>query len=146
MIKTYSAKPTEVTRNWYVIDAAGMTLGRLATVVATHLTGKNKPMYTAHIDCGDNVVVINAAQIVVTGNKLADKKYYRHSKYPGGLTEVSLENMLATHPERVIEQAVKGMLPKNRLQAERCKRLKVYAGADHPHEAQNPQSIGVTNG
>jgi large subunit ribosomal protein L13 len=146
MIKTYSAKPTEVVRDWYVADAAGMTLGRLATVVATHLTGKNKPMYTTHIDCGDNVVVINAAQIVVTGNKLADKKYYRHSKYPGGITEMSLARLLETHPERVIEQAVKGMLPKNRLQADRCKRLKVYAGADHPHDAQNPQLIGATNG
>lgn len=146
MTKTYSAKPSEITRQWYVVDAAGMTLGRLATVVATHLTGKHKPMYTTHIDCGDTVVVINAAQITVTGNKLTDKKYYRHSGYPGGIKEVSLERQLATKPERVIEQAVKGMLPKNRLQAARLVRLKVYAGAEHPHAPQNPVTLGVTNG
>ncbi len=146
MMKTYSAKPSEVTRNWYVVDAAGMTLGRLATIVAVQLTGKNKPMYTTHIDCGDNVVIINAAKIVVTGNKLADKMYYRHSGYPGGLKETNLEKVMATHPERAIESAVKGMLPKNRLQADRMKRLKVYAGADHPHAPKNPVTLGVTNG
>jgi large subunit ribosomal protein L13 len=145
-MKTYSIKTAEVTREWYVIDASNMTLGRLATLVATQLIGKHKPTYTPHIDGGDNVVVINAAAVQVTGNKLADKIYYRHSGYPGGLTEISLEKMLATHPERVIEHAVSGMLPKNRLQAPRMKRLKVYAGAEHPHEPQSPKPLGVTNG
>lgn len=143
MMKTYSAKPSEVTRNWYVVDAAGMNLGRLATVLATHLTGKNKPMYTPHIDCGDNVVVINASKVTVTGNKLTEKKYYRHSGYPGGIKEVSLEKQLTTHPERVIQHAVAGMLPKNRLQAERLKRLKVYGGAEHPHAPQNPVTLEI---
>jgi large subunit ribosomal protein L13 len=146
MMKTYSAKPTEVTRDWYIVDAAGQTLGRLATLIATHLTGKHKAMYTTHIDCGDNVVVINAAQIVVTGNKLQDKKYYRHSGYPGGIKEVSLEKMMATHPERAITNAITGMLPKNRLQAERLKRLKVYAGAEHPHAPQSPKTLGGPRG
>lgn len=145
-MKTYSAKPREVTRAWHVVDATDLPLGRLATVVATYLTGKTKPMYTAHIDCGDNVVVINAAQIVVTGNKLEAKKYYRHSGYPGGIKEVTLEKVMQTHPERAIEQAVKGMLPKNRLQADRMKRLKVYASAEHPHGPQNPQPLGVKHG
>jgi large subunit ribosomal protein L13 len=142
-MKTYSAKPTEVNRDWYIVDADGMTLGRMATVIATRLTGKHKPMYTAHIDCGDNVVVINASKIVVTGNKLADKKYYRHSGYPGGIKETNLEKLMATHPERAIEYAVKGMLPKNRLQDPRMKRLKVYAGAEHPHAPQSPKPLGV---
>jgi large subunit ribosomal protein L13 len=146
MIKTYSAKPAEITRDWYVVDAADQTLGRLATLIATHLTGKHKAMYTAHIDCGDNVVVINAAKIVVTGNKLADKKYYRHSGYPGGIKETSLAQVMASHPERALESAVQGMLPKNRLQAERMKRLKVYATAEHPHAAQSPQTLGGTHG
>lgn len=145
-MKTYSAKPSEVTHEWYLIDAADQTLGRLATQIATYLIGKHKPVYTAHIDCGDNIVVINAAQIKVTGNKLADKKYYRHSGYPGGIKEVNLEKLMQTHPERAIEYAVKGMLPKNRLQAERLKRLKVYTTAEHPHNPQNPQTLGVTNG
>lgn len=146
MMKTYSAKPKEVTRDWYIVDAGGQTLGRLATVVATHLMGKHKAMYTTHIDCGDNVVIINAAQIVVTGNKLQDKKYYRHSGYPGGIKEVSLEKMMATHPDRAITNAIAGMLPKNRLQAERLKRLKVYAGAEHPHAPQSPKKLGGPRG
>jgi large subunit ribosomal protein L13 len=146
MMKTYSAKPIEVTHEWYVVDASGQTLGRLATLIATRLTGKHKPMYTTHIDCGDNVVVINAAQIVVTGNKLADKKYYSHSGYPGGIKEVSLERVMQTHPERAIEAAVKGMLPKNRLQAPRLARLKVYAGSEHPHAGQLPKPLGVNHG
>jgi large subunit ribosomal protein L13 len=142
-MKTYSAKASEINRDWYVVDAAGMTLGRLATVIATHLIGKHKPTYTAHMDGGDNVVVINAAQIQVTGNKLADKKYYRHSGFPGGLTEISLEDQLAKHPTRVIEHAVRGMLPKNRLLDPRMKRLKVYATAEHPHAPQSPKPLGV---
>jgi large subunit ribosomal protein L13 len=145
-MKTYSAKASEINRDWYVVDAAGMTLGRLATVIATHLIGKHKPTYTAHMDGGDNVVVINAAQIQVTGNKLADKKYYRHSGFPGGLTEISLEDQLAKHPTRVIEHAVRGMLPKNRLLDPRMKRLKVYATlfrSPRPHAPQSPKPLGV---
>ena len=145
-MKTYSAKPTDVKREWYVVDASGMSLGRLATIIAHHLMGKHKPMYTTHIDTGDNVVVINAAQITVTGNKMIDKKYYRHSGYPGGIKEVSLEKLHQTRPEQVIINAVKGMLPKNRLQAERLKRLKVYAGSEHPHAPQSPVTLGVNNG
>jgi large subunit ribosomal protein L13 len=146
MMKTYSAKAGEVTRNWYVVDAANMNLGRLATTIATRLIGKHKPMYTPNIDAGDNVIVVNAAKITVTGNKLSDKKYYRHSGYPGGIKETSLEKLMQTHPERAIQQAVKGMLPKNRLQAPRMARLKVYAGAEHPHAPQNPVTLGETNG
>ncbi len=146
MMKTYSAKPSEVTRNWYVVDAANMNLGRLATTIAIHLMGKHKPMYTTHIDCGDNVVVINAGAITVTGNKLADKKYYRHSGYHGGITETTLERMLQDHPERPIQNAVAGMLPKNKLHAERMKRLKVYAGSEHPHDPQSPKPLGATHG
>lgn len=145
-MKTYSAKPADVTRQWYIVDAANMNLGRLATVIARHLTGKHKPIYTTHIDCGDNVVVINAENITVTGSKLTEKKYYHYSGYPGGIKETSLETQLKTHPERVITAAVKGMLPKNRLQADRLKRLKVYAGAEHPHAPQSPVSLGAHNG
>ncbi len=146
MMKTYSAKPSEVTRQWYIVDAKGMNLGRLATLIATHLMGKHKPMYTTHIDCGDSVVVINAAAITVTGNKLADKKYYRHSGYPGGIKETTLERLLESHPERPIEHAVAGMLPKNKLHADRMKRLKIYAGADHPHDPQLPKQLGAHHG
>ncbi len=141
MLKTYSAKPTEVTRNWYVVDAAGQTLGRLATQVATKLTGKDKPMYTSHIDCGDFVVVINSDKLVVTGNKLVDKKYYRHTGYPGGIKEISLEAQMAKDSTQVIEHAVSGMLPKNKLRDERLKRLKVYATDRHPHAPQQPKEL-----
>lgn len=143
MNKTYSAKPSEVTRDWYIVDASGQTLGRLATVVATYLTGKHKPMYTAHIDCGDSIVITNAAKIKVTGNKLADKKYYRYSGFPGGITETSLEDQLKKDPTKVIISAVKGMLPKNRLQAPRLERLKVYAAKDHPHAPQQPKELEI---
>lgn len=146
MNKTYSAKPTEVTREWYVVDASTMTLGRLAVMIAKHLIGKHKPMYTAHIDCGDNVVVINAEKVQITGNKLEDKKYYRHSGYPGGIKEISLADQLAKHPTRVVESAVKGMLPKNKLQDPRMGRLKIYAGTEHPHAPQSPKPLGVNNG
>lgn len=145
MNKTYSAKPAEVTRQWYVVDASSMTLGRLATLIAKHLMGKHKAMYTPHIDCGDNVVVINAEKVVVTGNKLADKKYYRHSGYPGGLKEVSLSEQLSKHPNRVIEHAVKGMLPKNKLTSPRLARLKIYAGPQHPHAPQSPKPLEASN-
>ena len=140
-MKTYSAKPVEITHDWYIVDADGMRLGRLATLVANHLIGKHKPTYTPHMEGGDNVVIINAEKITVTGNKLSDKKYYRHSGYPGGLTETNLEKLLATHPTRAIEYAVKGMLPKNRLQAIRMKRLRVFVGPEHPHAPQNPQEL-----
>jgi large subunit ribosomal protein L13 len=145
-MKTYSAKPSEVTRTWYLVDAKDQTLGRLATVVASRLMGKHKPQYTSHIDCGDAVVVINAAQIKVTGNKLEDKKYYRHSGYPGGIRETSLADLLVNDPAKVIQHAVEGMLPKNRLQAGRMVRLKVYATAEHPHGPQSPQALSIKEG
>jgi len=141
--KTYSAKPTDVTRKWYVIDAAEAPLGRVATRVATLLTGKEKPMFTKHIDCGDFVVVINAEQTVVTGKKTTDKMYYRHSNYPGGLTELTFEQVMAKDPTKAIFQAVRGMLPVNKLRDERLKRLKIYAGSEHNHAAQKPETISV---
>jgi large subunit ribosomal protein L13 len=142
-MKTYSAKPTDVTRRWILIDASEAPLGRVATTIATYLTGKNKPMYTAHIDCGDNVVVINAAQLVVTGNKLQDKKYYRYSGFPGGMKEISLADKLEKDPASVIEAAVKGMLPKNKLAADRLARLRVFADENHEHTAQKPEKVSV---
>ncbi|MCL2871094.1 MAG: 50S ribosomal protein L13 [Coriobacteriia bacterium] len=140
-MKTYYAKPGEVQRDWVLVDATDMVLGRLATRVAEILKGKTKPQYTPHIDVGDFVVVINAEKIRLTGNKAADKSYFSHSGYPGGLKEVSFERMLEKHPERIIEKAVKGMLPKNSLGRSMGKKLKVYAGPEHPHVAQNPQAI-----
>lgn len=135
-MKTSSTKGSDIERKWVVVDASGKTLGRLATEVAILLKGKHKPTYCTHLDVGDYVIVINAAKVVVTGNKLAKKAYYRHSQYPGGLKVVKLGEMLESHPTRVIEHAVKGMLPHNRLGAAMLKKLKVYAGAEHPHEAQ----------
>jgi len=140
-VKTYYAKPGEVQRDWVIVDATDMVLGRLATRVAEILKGKTKPQYTPHVDVGDFVIVINAEKIRLTGNKAAAKNYYSHSGYPGGLKEVSFERMLEKHPERIIEKAVKGMLPKNSLGRSMGKKLKVYAGPEHPHEAQNPQLI-----
>lgn len=142
-MKTSSAKSHEIERKWFVIDAQGQTLGRLATRVATVLRGKHKPIYTPHIDCGDYVIVVNADKINVTGQKLDQKMYYRHSGYPGGLKQVSLRRQLQTHPERVIEAAVRGMLPKNRLGRKMFKKLKVYDGPDHPHQAQQPGPLDV---
>lgn len=133
---TYSLKGGDIEKGWRVIDAEGQTLGRLATEVAGLLRGKHKPSYTPHMDMGDSVVVVNATKIRVTGNKLADKTYYRHTGYMGGLKERQLEEMLAKHPERVIELAVRGMLPKNKLGRKQLKHLKVYAGPEHPHQAQ----------
>lgn len=135
-MRTYSTKVSDIERKWHVIDASGKTLGRLATEAAVLLKGKHKPMYTPHLDVGDYVVVVNADKIEVTGKKLTQKIYYRHSNYPGGLKSVSLEKMLETHPTRAVEHAVKGMLPHNRLGAAMFKKLKVYAGAEHPHKAQ----------
>lgn len=145
-MKTYSAKPTDVTRKWYVIDAAEAPLGRLATVVATLLTGKGKPMFTPHIDCGDYVIVINADQLVVTGKKVEDKKYYRHSSYPGSLKEASLREKMAKDSRLVVEHAIRGMLPVNKLRDGRLARLKIYPDGEHQHEAQKPEKISVKEG
>ncbi len=145
-MKTYSAKPTEVTRKWYVIDASTAPLGRLATQVATLLTGKGKPMFTHHIDCGDYVIVINAANLVVTGDKLNKKMYYRHSHYPGGLKESTLSEVMAKDPTYAITRAIRGMLPVNKLRDERLKRLKVYADSEHNHNAQNPEVFELKAG
>ena len=142
-MKTYVATPADRERNWVVVDAAGKTLGRLATQVADALRGKRKPTYTPHVDVGDFVVVINSEKIVVTGNKLANKRYYRHSGYPGGLRSRTLNDMLERRPEEVIRIAVKGMLPRTRLGRAQLRKLKVYAGPDHPHAAQQPQEMEV---
>lgn len=143
-MKTYSAKPSDVTRTWYIIDATGVPIGRLATRIATMLTGKAKPMFTHHIDCGDYVVVVNAAQVAATGKKLQDKIYYRHSNYPGGLKEINLADQLAKDPTAVIIHAVRGMITDNKLRPGRLERLKVYAGAEHPHDPQKPQKVSIS--
>lgn len=140
-MKTYYAKPGGVEREWLLIDATDMVLGRLASEVAQILKGKRKPQYTPHVDTGDFVVIINAEKIRLTGNKAAQKNYYSYSGYPGGLKEVSFQRMLEKHPERIIEKAVKGMLPKNSLGRAMNRKLKVYAGPEHPHEAQKPRQI-----
>ena len=140
-MKTYSAKPGEITREWYLVDADGQTLGRLATQIADTLRGKRKPVYTPHVDTGDFVVVVNAEKIAVTGNKLDQKRYYRHSGYPGGLKSRSLRDQLERRPTEVLRIAVKGMLPKNRLARQQITKLKIYAGPEHPHEAQNPRPL-----
>lgn len=142
-MKTYVPKQGDVTRQWYIVDATGQNLGRLASDIARVLRGKHKPIYTPNADVGDFVVVINAEKVAFTGNKLANKIYYRHSGYPGGLTEMTLEKMLAQHPERVIEKAVRGMLPHNRLGDDMYRKLKVYPGSDHPHAAQQPRDLGA---
>ena len=138
---TYSAKPKDVIRQWYVIDASETPLGRMSTTIAQLLTGKNKTQFTQHIDCGDNVIVINSDNLVVTGNKLTDKKYYRHSQYPGSLKTASLAEKLKSDSREVVRLAVKGMLPKNKLLEDRLKRLKVYKDAEHHHEAQKPKKM-----
>jgi large subunit ribosomal protein L13 len=143
-MKTVFAHSETVKRDWVVIDAAGQTLGRLATEVARRLRGKHKPEYTPNCDTGDYVVVINAAKVAVTGNKLEGKVYYRHTEYPGGLKTTVLGDMLADHPERVIEKAIKGMLPRGPLGYAQFRKLKVYAGAEHPHQAQQPAVISLT--
>ncbi|HEY7421077.1 MAG TPA: 50S ribosomal protein L13 [Gaiellaceae bacterium] len=140
-MKTYSAKPGEVTREWYLVDAEGKTLGRLATQIADTLRGKRKPQYTPHVDTGDFVIVVNADKIQVTGNKLDQKRYYRHSGYPGGLRSRTLREQLERRPTEVLRVAVKGMLPKNRLARQQITKLKIYAGPEHPHEAQNPKPL-----
>jgi large subunit ribosomal protein L13 len=142
-MKTYSAKPADITREWLVIDASEAPLGRVSTEIAQYLIGKKKPMFTQHIDCGDYVIVINADNLVVTGNKLKDKKYYRHSQYPGSLKTTTLEQQMVKDSSAVIIASVKGMLPKNKLIHERLKRLKVYPGIDHNHDAQKPKKVSV---
>jgi large subunit ribosomal protein L13 len=145
-VKTYSAKPSDVARKWYVIDASEAPLGRVATQIATMLTGKDKPMFTKHIDCGDYVVVVNAKDAAVTGNKLDTKMYYRHSHYPGGLKEATMREKQEKDPTFAIIHAVRGMLPVNKLRDERLKRLKVYSGHEHNHEAQKPEKLSVKEG
>ena len=143
MQKTWNAKPGEIERLWYVVDAEGKTLGRLATQIAETLRGKGKPQYTPHVDTGDFVVVVNAEKIAVTGKKLDDKMYYRHSGYPGGLRSRTLREELDRRPTEVLRVAVKGMLPKNRLARQQITKLKIYAGPEHPHESQNPQPLNL---
>ena len=140
-MKTYSQKGSEISREWYIIDASSMPLGKLAVVIADKLMGKSKVTYTPHIDNGDYVVVINAKDLVVTGDKMVQKKYYRHSGYPGGIKELKLEEVIEKDPSRAISEAVKGMLPKNKLSSDRLARLRVFEGAEHAHTAQNPKEI-----
>jgi large subunit ribosomal protein L13 len=139
--KTYTPKPQDIKREWWIVDASGLTLGRLASKIAPILRGKHKTIFAPHMDTGDFVIVINCDKLVVTGNRMDDKIYYHHSRYPGGLYSISLRDQLQKHPERVIEAAVKGMLPKNALGRQVFKKLKVYAGAEHPHAAQNPKAL-----
>jgi large subunit ribosomal protein L13 len=143
-MKTYSAKPGEIQRDWYVDDAEGKTLGRLATQIADTLRGKNKPAYTPNVDTGDFVIVVNAEKIVVTGQKLDQKRYYSHSGYPGGLRTRTLRTQLERRPTEVLRKAVKGMLPRNRLARRQITKLKIYAGPSHPHEAQAPKTLEVS--
>jgi large subunit ribosomal protein L13 len=142
-MKTFSAKAEEVQRRWFLVDAKGKTLGRLAASIARHLRGKHKPEYTPHVDTGDYVVVVNADAVQVTGRKATDKVYYRHSGYPGGLKEETFQKLIARRPEQVIELAVKGMLPKNSLGRAMFRKLKVYAGDIHPHTAQQPEILEI---
>jgi large subunit ribosomal protein L13 len=139
--KTYTAKPGEIERRWHVVDAEGQTLGRLATRIADVLRGKDKPVYTPHVDTGDFVIVVNAEKIAVTGKKLDDKIYYRHSGYPGGIKQRTLREQLDRRPTEVLRGAVKGMLPKNKLAARQITKLKIYAGPEHPHTAQDPKPL-----
>lgn len=145
-MKTYSAKPADVTRKWYVIDASEAPLGRVATQVATLLLGKGKPSFTKHIDVGDYVIVINAKNVKMTGNKMDTKMYYRHSGYPGGLTETVMRDVMEKDPTKVIHHAVRGMLPVNKLRDGRLERLKIYADSEHNHEAQKPETISLKGG
>ena len=140
-MKTYSAKPGEITRDWYLVDADGQTLGRLATLIADTLRGKRKPVFTPHVDTGDFVVVVNAEKIAVTGNKLDQKRYYRHSGFPGGIKSRTLREQLDRRPTEVLRTAVKGMLPRNRLSRAQLNKLKIYAGPEHPHDAQAPKPL-----
>jgi len=140
-MKTYTPKADDIQRQWWIVDAEGRTLGRLATEVARVLRGKHKPMYTPHLDTGDHVIVVNAEKVTLTGKKEEQKTYFRHSGWMGGEKEIPFKRMIDTHPERVIEFAVKGMLPKNKLGRQMKKKLRVYAGSEHPHESQQPQTL-----
>lgn len=142
-MKTFSAKPDSVQRDWYVVDATGKTLGRLASEIATRLRGKHKPEYTPHVDTGDYIVVVNAEKVHVTGNKANDKIYYRHSGFPGGLKTTNFQMLIEKQPQRAIELAVKGMMPRNPLGRAMLGKLKVYAGSEHPHSAQQPQALDI---
>lgn len=144
--KTYSAKPSDVTRKWYVLDASEAPLGRVATKAATLLTGKGKPQFTHHIDCGDFVIITNAANLQVTGNKMEAKMYYRHSGFPGGLKETSLRDVMEKDPTRAVYEAIRGMLPANKLRDDRLQRLKIYVDAEHKHQAQTPEKLSVKEG
>ena len=145
-MKTYSARPADVERKWYIVDAQDVVLGRMAAEVANILCGKHKPMYTPHIDTGDNVIVINAAKVRMTGNKLADKTYHWHTGYPGGIRSRTAGQIIGgKHPERVVEKAIKRMMPKGPLAREQLRKLKVYAGAEHPHEAQQPEVLDLAS-
>ena len=142
-MKTYSANPEKVRREWYVVDAENKVLGRLAAEIARRLRGKHRAEYTPHVDTGDYIVVVNAEKIAVTGNKYNDKRYYHHTQYPGGIKETSYREMLEKHPTRIIETAVKGMLPKNKLGRAMMSKLKVYAGGEHNHQAQQPKALEI---
>src|SRR5680860_205207 len=143
-MKTFSATPKDIDKSWILIDANGLVVGRLAALIATRLRGKHKPSFTPHMDCGDNIVVINAGNIVLTGTKRADKVYYWHTGYPGGIKERSAEKILdGKHPERVLQKAVERMVPRGPLGRKQLKNLRIYAGAEHPHEAQNPEKLDV---
>ena len=139
-MKTYTARAQDIERQWLLVDASGKTLGRLATQVSMVLRGKHKPMYTPHMDTGDHVVIINAAKVVLSGRKAQDKKYFHHTMYPGGATWTSIVELMAKHPERVVQRAVRGMMPRTRLGRAMMRKLKVYAGAEHPHAAQRPET------
>ncbi|SJZ99015.1 50S ribosomal protein L13 [Selenihalanaerobacter shriftii] len=140
---TYMANPNKIERNWLIVDAEGKTLGRLASEIATVLRGKHKPIYTPNVDTGDYVIVVNAEKIKLTGKKLQQKMYHKHSGYPGGLKSMTYDELLSKHPERVMKLAVKGMLPKNKLGRKMLKKLKIYAGSEHPHEAQEPKELDI---
>ena len=142
-MRTWTGKAEAIEREWFVVDAEGETLGRLASRIAPILRGKHKPTYTPHLDCGDFVVVVNAEKVRVTGKKMDQKYYHRHSGYPGGLTSISLREQLEKHPERVLHSAIRGMLPKNRLGRRMIKKLKIYAGEEHPHQAQQPKPLAL---
>jgi large subunit ribosomal protein L13 len=142
-MKTFSAKPGDVEQQWFVVDASGKTLGRVATAIASRLRGKHKPEFTPHVDTGDFIVVVNAGKIQVTGNKARDKIYHHHTGYPGGMRSISFDKLVARAPTRALETAVKGMLPKNPLGRAMARKLKVYPGADHPHAAQQPQALEI---
>jgi large subunit ribosomal protein L13 len=143
IMNSYMQKKETVTRNWYVIDAEGKPLGRVASKAAVVLRGKHKPTYTPHVDCGDYVIIVNASKVLLTGNKMEDKKYYNHSQYPGGLRIRTAKEMVERYPEEMVEKAVKGMLPKNRLGRSMYKKLFVYAGENHPHMAQKPEEMDI---